>query len=156
MSSRDLLIIQDWKVISQIIDPEYSNTQKYWIEALPGFDENEFPFVVCSGWLTFNIINVRDMVMEPLIDPFGKNKKAMSQEGAFFIEQDFGFNMYFDTSTITDDGNKTKSLYRMSFKEDFISTLKTLGRLPSTSNTAKLDRINELENEVSKLKKALA
>ena len=94
--------------------------------------------------------------MEPLIDPFGKNKKGMAQEGAFFTKEDFGFNMYFDSATITDDGSKTKSLYRMSFKEDFISTLTTFGRLPSTSNTAKLDRIRELENEVSKLKKTLA
>ena len=48
--SRDLIILHDWKVVKQIIEPVFSNTLKYWIEPMPGFSEEQFPFLVCSGW----------------------------------------------------------------------------------------------------------
>ena len=74
------------------------------MKPMPGFDEQNFPFVVCSGWMTFNIINIKEMTMEPLIEFLGKNVKGRSQEGAVFIKEDFGFSMYFDISSTTDTG----------------------------------------------------
>ena len=78
VSSRDLMILHDWQVVSKIIDPVYSNTLKYWIKPLPGFDEQSFPFLICSGWMTFNIINIRDYIMEPLIKVKGGSAKGPS------------------------------------------------------------------------------
>ena len=52
--------------------------------------------------MTFNIINVREMTMEPLIEFFGKNNRGLSQEGAVLVKEDFGFSMYFDTTSTTD------------------------------------------------------
>lgn len=130
VSSRDLMILHDWKVVRQIHDPVYGNTLKFWIEPMPGFDLKEFPFVVCSGWMTFNIINVRDFTMEPLITFFGKNNRGLSQDGAVFVKEKFGFSMYFDTTTTTDSGQKVLSWYSMAFREDFIYVLKKYGKLP--------------------------
>ena len=31
VSSRDLMILHDWKVVKVIMDPVYSNTLKFWI-----------------------------------------------------------------------------------------------------------------------------
>ena len=78
VSSRDLMILHDWNVIKQINDPSYSNTLKYWIKPLPGFDVQNFPFLICSGWMTFNIINIRDFMMEPLIKIHGGSAKGPS------------------------------------------------------------------------------
>ena len=133
VSSRDLMILHNWQVVKQIIDPVFSNTLKYWIKPLPGFDEEEFPFVVCSGWMTFNIINVREMTMEPLIEFFGKNNRGLSQEGAVLVKEDFGFSMYFDTTSTTDSGKKMLSWYKMEFKQDFIKALHEFKRLPDLS-----------------------
>ena len=53
--------------MQEIIEPNDSNTNKYWMRPVPGFHETDFPFVICNGWEHFNIINVKDGYMEPLI-----------------------------------------------------------------------------------------
>ena len=73
VSTRDLLIIQDWSVITKIKELNDGNTNKYWIRELPGFNEVDFPFIICSGWETFNLINVNDFHMEPLVKASSKN-----------------------------------------------------------------------------------
>ena len=60
LSTRGILIIHNWKVMKKIEEPNDGNSCKFWMARLPGFHVNEFPFVVCSGWETFNLINVRD------------------------------------------------------------------------------------------------
>ena len=67
VSTRDFLIIHNWQVITKIKEYNDGNTNKYWIREIPGFNENDFPFIICNGWETFNLINVRDLHMEPLI-----------------------------------------------------------------------------------------
>ena len=49
---------------------------------MPGFDEETFPFLVCSGDETFNLVNVRDFSQDVLIKATGKN--FISQQAAFF------------------------------------------------------------------------
>ena len=57
------MILHDWQVVNLIVEPVFGNTLKYWIEPLPGFNEDTFPFVVISGWESFNLINVNEMNM---------------------------------------------------------------------------------------------
>ena len=64
---KDLLILHNWKVIKQIVDKQAGNLDKFWIDKLPGFDLDTFPFLVCSGRETFNLINVTKGKMYPLI-----------------------------------------------------------------------------------------
>ena len=91
--------------------------------------------------MTFNIINVKEMTMEPLIEFFGKNNRGLSQEGAVLVKEEYGFSMYFDTSSTLDSGKKMLSWYRMEFREDFIYVLKKYGRLPYQSPIFKLDKV---------------
>ena len=95
VQSRDLMILHDWQVVKVILEPVFGNTLKYWIETLPGFNEENFPFVICSGWESFNLINVNEMTMQEFVNPFGKFNMRMAQEAAIFIKEKSGFSMHF-------------------------------------------------------------
>ena len=62
----NLLLIKEWKKVRVVEDTNQGNTGKHWINPIPGFCKN-FPFLVCSGSQTFNLINVDTGKMEPLI-----------------------------------------------------------------------------------------
>ena len=95
LSTREILIINDWKVMKKLTEPNDGNTSKFWMARLPGFSETDFPFIVCSGWETFNLINVKDYLMEPLIKaPVRINP---GQSAAFIHEEIYGFSMHFAT-----------------------------------------------------------
>ena len=69
----ELLIVDNWKVTAHIQDQNPANIGKYWLHTMPGFDEENFPFLVCSGDATFNLVNVRDGSQDVLIQATGKN-----------------------------------------------------------------------------------
>jgi len=88
--SQYLLIVQDWKVIHQITESDPGNTEKFWQHPLPGFDMEKFPFLISSGKESYNLVNVKDGTMQPLIKGTGYNSKA--QPPAFIIDKgDNGF-----------------------------------------------------------------
>ena len=121
VSTRDLLIIQNWEVITKIKEFNDGNTNKYWIRELPGFNEVDFPFIICSGWETFNLININDFHMETLVKASVKN--GIHQEAAFFNKEDYGFSMHFASQRIISRGKNLQQWHRMAFREDFIETL---------------------------------
>ena len=55
----DLLITHKWKVVSRIEDPNVNNIQKYWFCELPNFNAETFPFVLVTGWESFNLVNIK-------------------------------------------------------------------------------------------------
>ena len=63
-----LFIIHDWEFVMKIEDDDFKNTNKYFINPIQNFDEKTFPFLVMSGESSFNILNVQDGHMEPLIN----------------------------------------------------------------------------------------
>ena len=69
--------------------------------------------------------------MQTLINASGKN--CQSQVGAFFIEDEYGFSMHFATQTVTDRNTRLENWHCMSFRQDFIETLRDHGRLPPNS-----------------------
>ena len=56
----DLLIIHNWCVVRRIREEHPGNIQKDFIAQLPGFDAHRFPFLLCSGYDYFSLINVKD------------------------------------------------------------------------------------------------
>ena len=72
---KDLLIVHDWIVVKKglIEDPRAGNIEKFWMEPLPGFqyekigDQEEFPWMVCSGKESINLVNVKTHLLMPLI-----------------------------------------------------------------------------------------
>ena len=72
--SQVLLIIHDWKVLHVIADVEPGNTNKFWLEPLPGFDADSFPLILTSGNETYNLVNVREARMYQLVQGSSKNE----------------------------------------------------------------------------------
>ena len=55
----DVLLVKEWKVVKVISEKDPGNARKYWFQPLPFFHADEFPFMVCSGKKSFNLINLR-------------------------------------------------------------------------------------------------
>ena len=55
----ELLILRDWQVIHHITDPVSGNGRKFWLELMPCFDAEGFPFAICSGNMTYDILNLK-------------------------------------------------------------------------------------------------
>ena len=54
----DLILVRNWKVISYISDPAPGNIFKHYQSVLPFFNIDECPFVVTSGDVGYNLVNV--------------------------------------------------------------------------------------------------
>ena len=52
-----VLIIEDWRECKVISDTQSCNDQKYFITPLP-FYKDTFPFLLCTGYESINILNV--------------------------------------------------------------------------------------------------
>ena len=63
----DLLIVNCWKVTQLIKDPDSGNICKLVLTPLPGFDKDFFPFVVCTGNNSMNLINVKEHHMQVMV-----------------------------------------------------------------------------------------
>ena len=59
VAKTSLLIAHRWKIVQIVKDPIVGNIDKCWMCTLPGFDDKLFPFVVISGYMSFNILNVK-------------------------------------------------------------------------------------------------
>ena len=60
LKPHDVLLTDNWVVLKRIEDLKEGNTQKNWIGILPGYHRERFPFVVCQGRETFELINVKE------------------------------------------------------------------------------------------------
>ena len=67
MDPCDLLLIDNFRKVRIVQDLNFNNSRKYWICPMPDFDLIKFPFLVCSGSQTFNIINTMTGGMEALV-----------------------------------------------------------------------------------------
>ena len=61
VSPTDLLVIHDWSIVHRIVDPQPGNVQKYELLRFPNFDLATFPFILCRGHESINLVNVKEM-----------------------------------------------------------------------------------------------
>ena len=117
-----IVVIDNWLEYRYIQDPKVGNDQKFFSIPLPLF-KNSFPFIVCTGYETINIVNVNTMQMFTLISAPCKNIK--SQQAIFFkhTKPSHNFEMHFSTQTTTDYGSTLYNWYCMEFKDDFVQYL---------------------------------
>ena len=54
----DLIIVEDWVDAKLIVRNSAGNIWKHFFLPIPDFNEETFPFLVCSGRENFNLINV--------------------------------------------------------------------------------------------------
>ena len=55
---RGMFIIENFSLLRIIDEPSLQNYNTYWLEKIPGFDLETYPFVISQGSPTFNLINV--------------------------------------------------------------------------------------------------
>ena len=126
---------------------------------MPGFNEEIFPFFICRGHESINLINVRDFYMEKLV------KECGFAIGSIFSETDYGFKMHFTGGICHEENIEQNNWHCMIFKEDFIEKLKRHGRLPISSvdeqyavldsNQSLQEENNDLKEQIEQLKKQL-
>ena len=153
VTSRDILVVHMWQVVNSIHDPDFGNTLKLWLAPLPGFDEETFPFIIASGWQSYNLINVEDMHMEVLIK--ASSKSVRNSVAGVLLKVDSGFNLHFTTQTITDVNKRLVNWHCMSFKEDFIQTIKEHKRLPIRTYKESLELISNLQKQLIEERKTI-
>ena len=61
-------MIEDWEVMQRIDDPVTGNTDKCWMQPLPGFDPTTLPFFISSSFKQFSLINIALGTVQPLIE----------------------------------------------------------------------------------------
>ena len=70
-----IVIIENWLEYRFVDDKKEGNDQKYFIAPLPLF-RHTFPFIVCTGYESINIVNIKTMQMQKLIDAPCKNIRS--------------------------------------------------------------------------------
>ena len=151
----EFLIVENWQVTNHVSESEPGNDIKDWQEVLPNFDQIDFPFIVTSGYRLYNMINIKNGRMIPLIE--GSATCSFGQQPAFFIEREKEkmFEMHFTTVNLNTNNKYEQNWHVMYFREDFIKTLKEHKRMPFTSIRESLEKVNELEKQVNNLKTEL-
>ena len=143
----DLLILESWKAV-HYINGKQGNIQKHYIRPLPGFDETNFPFLMCSGHSHFSLINVVTGKRELMIDASCSAMRC--QQAFFFYVEKYGFSIHFATNELIENNLEIHKWHSLQLKNDFTEYLRQFGQLPIASLGKKWKLINEL-NEYRKI-----
>ena len=92
------------------------------------FDAVNFPYVIMSGRKTLNILNVEEASMQPLLKIPTDARSGSSI--AFLLREDNGFALHITRIHVDDEKNVHHEWVRLLLRDDFITCLKELGRLP--------------------------
>ena len=95
---------------------------------LPRFDGDVFPFVTCTSLRGIVLVNLKENYAETLID--ATSTCAWGQPATFFTREGNGMALHFTIQKRLNDRILRLQWVRMPFKQDFLDTLQTLGRLP--------------------------
>ena len=140
----DLLIVHSWEPVRLIKKDEPGNIQKYFIAPLPDFDEYKFPFLLCSGYEHFSLINIAEFRMQTLIDASCSTMR--SQQAFFFHVEKYGFSIHFSTNEMTEENMELHKWHSLQLKKDFIESLREYGRLPIAKLSKKWKLVKDLES----------
>ena len=113
----DLMIVERWKTTRRIPALVKGNIEKFYIRPHPDFDESSFPFLVCSGFQYYMLVNVRENRLEKFID--AQSCAIRSQQAFFFLEEPYGYSLHFSRNYISDDVLELHKWHKMELKHDF-------------------------------------
>ena len=147
----DFMVVRNWNVTNIISDPVVGNRSKFFQAIPPFFDINNYPFVVSSGLVTYNLINVRTGKMQILIP--GRAQNYFGQQGFCFSKQGNNWSMHFIAKTLNQMNEYEQNWYCLDFKEDLLEVFRKYGRLPYETITESLEDVQQsgLQKEESKI-----
>lgn len=92
------------------------------------FDAVSFPIVLISVNKTLNILNVEEASMQPLLEI--PTLALLGSSIAFILREYNGFSLHVARMHMDDENNCHYEWVRLLLRDDFITCLKELGRLP--------------------------
>ena len=129
--SSKVLLFQDWSCI-QVYNEEFMvNDCKWFMQPLPDFHEETFPFVACSGSSYINLINVNTDYMEPIVET--ETSCWGQQQPFFFKKEEKGMTLHYSSVELLPNNRKSLKWVQMKLQPDFKKTLKKLGCMPVRS-----------------------
>ena len=141
---KDLLVIHDWRSVRLIVEPSPGNVSKFLLMKMPTFNVETFPFLICSGRQSLNLVNIKEFSIKILVKaPVWTDGP---QQAIFFIpnEQD-GYNLNFASRKITRTNKNQYDWHCMPLRNDFFELLRTYQQLPIDSPKEALMKIEELK-----------
>ena len=95
---------------------------KFILMKMPNFHEEDFPFLICSGRESLNLVNVKDFSIEIFVKApvwTDGNQQAVFFEGNVKA----GYNMHFASRKITRKNKIEYDWHCMPLKHDFFDLL---------------------------------
>ena len=80
---------------------------------LPGFDINDFPFILCAGMKCISLLNVKEGTSNPLIYDI-TNPGFQGISNCFAKQEDYGLSIHWTTSVLNTDG-RSENLIQYSY-----------------------------------------
>ena len=89
----------------QLIDNQtFHDGIKLDLAALPGFDINEFPFILCAGMKCISLINLKDGSSNPLIYDI-TNPGFQGISTCFAKQEEYGLSIHWSNVVPNVEGN---------------------------------------------------
>ena len=110
----DLLVINDWQDVRMIKQQYTGNINKDFIIPLPDFDEQRFPFLLCSGYQHICLVNIRKHILTSFI--IASCPTAGSQQAFFFCNEKYGYSLHFTTNEHTDENMEYHKWHQLQLK----------------------------------------
>ena len=117
----DLIVVQNWKVTNYIADPVSGNRNKKWLSTLPCFDNEKLPFIVSSGGVSYNLVNINSGKMTVMVHGTSDNRKG--QQAFCFVKRGSSWVMHFCTRKLNDQNLYECNWYGFTLKQDLLDCI---------------------------------
>lgn len=148
---KDILLTKGWEPTQRVIEPDAGNTGKYHLFPIMDFDAVSFPIVLMSGQRTLNILNIEEASMQPLLKIPTDARSGSSI--AFILREDNGFSLHVARRHIDDENNTHHEWVRLLLRDDFITCLKEIGRLPPVTTRGIIEECKQVNKYKELLQK---
>ena len=138
----EILVTKNWKVINKVQVSNQVALGQHLL--LPGFDIEEFPFVVTYANNSYDLINVSTGRRDALIKDSAKNDGRWP--ATFFINhRDDRIDMHFCTLRLNEEDTFEHAWHCLELNADFINVLKKCGRLPIDSMNEQVEILRQFD-----------
>lgn len=139
LHSADMLIVESWQNFKVIPSISKGNIEKNFIGEHPLFHQDKFPFLICSGFEFYILINVKTQHIDEFIEI--SSCTIRSQQAFFFLEEDYGYSFHFARNHQTENILEQHIWHKMELKHDFTEKLTIYGQLPYSNIDIKFKQI---------------
>ena len=101
-----------------VVDPIEKNVFKHYQQPLPFFDIEDYPFVMTSGNISYNSINVKELNNQAIA--YGTSSAGFGQQPFCFMQEDGDWGIHFATQGVNTKLEIEFRWYCMTPREDLM------------------------------------